>query len=163
MSFPLPIICVNDRVLLHYAVLDDTVGYNSGHGLFFVGEKEIGRVPCLAICHSAQVMLYYCDADWSMIGVASYDSVSDAKRRAERIYPGSSARWVQSQFTEEDATRWLNEATDSNRCSFCGKRPHDDFAASFFQGKGGAWICSDCVREFSVDLSERPKSNPSSS
>ena len=43
-STPPPIICVNDRVLLHYAVLNDTVGYNAGHGLMFVGEKEIGKV-----------------------------------------------------------------------------------------------------------------------
>jgi len=84
-STPPPIICVNDRVLLHYAILTDSVGYNSGHGLMFVGEKEIGKVPCLAICQdrgSPQLMLYYCGSDWSPIGIASYDTAAAAKRRA---------------------------------------------------------------------------------
>jgi|SRR5215469_5550104 len=62
---PPPVITANDRVLRHCAVLNDSVGYNSGHGLMFVGEKEIERVPCLAICHdknSAQFTLYYSSA-----------------------------------------------------------------------------------------------------
>jgi hypothetical protein len=111
-SPPPPIICVNDRVLLHYAVLNDSVGYNAGHGLFFVGRKEIGRVPCLAICEdkeSPQVTLYYCNSDWSPIGIAGTASVETAKRRAERIYPGSSSCWVETHFTEEDVKRYLEE------------------------------------------------------
>jgi len=103
---------VNDRVLLHYAVLSDSVGFNSGHQLMFVDGKEIGRVPCLAICQdkdSTQFMLYYCDSNWSPVGIASYDSVDAAKRRAERIYPGSTACWVEAQFTEADADRFLDE------------------------------------------------------
>src|SRR5713101_8034109 len=40
---PPPVVC-SERVL-HYAVLDDTVRYNSGHRLFFVGGKELGRFP----------------------------------------------------------------------------------------------------------------------
>jgi hypothetical protein len=107
-STPPPIICVNDHILLHYAVLSNSVGYNSGHGLMFVGGEEIGQVPCLAICQdkdSPQFMLYYCNSDWSPVGIASYDTVAAAKRRAERIYPGSSACWVEAKFTEEDADR----------------------------------------------------------
>jgi hypothetical protein len=158
---PPPIITVNDRVLLHYAVLDDSVGYNSGLGLQFVGEKEIGRVPRLAICQdkdSPAFMLYYCESDWSLIGIASYDTVAAAKRRAERIYPGSSACWVEAQFTEEDAERYLNEKFADSRCSYCGKRP-DETLSSTFEGEGNARICSDCVREFHDDLNEhsRPK------
>src|SRR5260370_6131018 len=90
-SPPPPIIMVNDRVLLHYAFLSDSVGFNSGHRLMFVDVKEIGRVPRLAICQdrdSPQFMLYYCDSDWRPIGIASYDSVDAAMGRAERIYPG---------------------------------------------------------------------------
>lgn len=112
-STPRPLICVNDRVLLHYAVLTDEVGFNAGHGLLFVGSKEIGPVPCLAICQdkeSAKFTLYYCDTDWSPIGIgASYESVEAAKRRAERIYPGSSSCWAEAHFIEEDATRYLEE------------------------------------------------------
>jgi hypothetical protein len=116
-NIPPPIICVNDRVFLHYAVLDESVGFKAGHGLFFVGGKEIGPVPCLAICQdkdSPRFTLYYCDSDWGLVGVAAdYESVDAAKRRAERIYPGSSARWVEAHFTEQDVTRYLDESFPS--------------------------------------------------
>jgi hypothetical protein len=107
-----PIIFMNDRVLLHYAVLNDSVGDSEGHSLMFVGRKEIGRVPCLAICQdkeSPRVTLYYCDSDWRAIGIAGHDSVEAAKKRAERIYPGSSACWVEAHLGEDDVRRFLDE------------------------------------------------------
>jgi hypothetical protein len=108
---PPPVIAENDRVLLWYAWLDGSVGYTEGHGLFFVGGKEIGRVPCLAICEeklSGKPTLYYCDENWKMLGVAAnYESIEAAKRRAELIYPGVATRWVESHFTDEDADRHL--------------------------------------------------------
>lgn len=111
-SGPPPIICLNDRVVLHYAVLTDSVGFNAGHGLFLVGKKEIGPVPCLAISRDRQlseVTLYYCDRYWKPIGIASHESVEAAKRRAERIYPGSSSCWVEAHFSDEDVNRYLDE------------------------------------------------------
>ncbi len=156
---PPPIICVNDRVLLHYAILNDTVGYNRGHGLMFVGDKEIGKVPCLAICQdkkSPQFTLYYCDSDWGYIGSGSYDTVPAAKRRAEIIYPGSSVCWIEAQFTEEDANRYLEARFSDSRCSFCGRRSDETLSATF-EGDGKARICGDCVREFYSDLKERPR------
>jgi hypothetical protein len=94
---PPAVICANDRAVLEYALLDHSVGFREGHGLLFVGGKEIGRLPCLAICqdrNSGQVTLYFCDSGWNPIGIAVLDSVSQAKKKAERIYPGSSARWI---------------------------------------------------------------------
>jgi len=158
-STPPPIITVNDRVLLQYAILSGSVGFNAGHGLMFVGEKEIGKVPCLAICqdkHSQQIMLYYCGIDWSLIGIASYDSIAAAKKRAERIYPGSSDCWIEAKFTEEDANRYLDEKFSAMRCSFCGKRPDETLSATF-EGDGNARICGDCVLEFYGDLNERSR------
>ena len=91
-------ITLNDSALLCYALLDESVGYTVGHGLFFVDGKEIGKVPSLAICKdkgSGLFTLYYCDKDWNLLGVAAnYQSVDAATNRAERIYPGSSTRWV---------------------------------------------------------------------
>ena len=108
---PPPVIAENDRVLLWYAWLDGSVGYTEGHGLFFVGGKEIGRVPCLAICEeklSGKPTLYYCDENWKMLGVAAnYESIEAAKRSAELIYPGVATRWVESHFTDKDADRHL--------------------------------------------------------
>jgi len=114
---PPPFICMNDRVLLYYAVLDESVGYRAGHRLFFVDGKEIGRVPCLAICQereSNKFTLYYCGGDWGLVGVAAgYESVEAAKARAECIYPGSSTRWIEAQFTDEDVSRHLADFDDS--------------------------------------------------
>jgi hypothetical protein len=89
--------------------------------LHFVGEKEFGPVPCLAICQdkeSGKFVLYYCESDWSPVGIgASYNSVDAAKRRAERIYPGSSACWTPAEFTVADAERFLDEQFSDLRCS----------------------------------------------
>ncbi len=116
-NLPPPVICMNDRVLLHYAVLDESVGYRVGHGLFFVDGEEIGRVPCLAICRerdSNNLTLYYCDTDWSLAGVATgYESVEAAKAKAERIYPGSSMCWTEAHFTDEDVSHYLADQDDT--------------------------------------------------
>jgi ClpX C4-type zinc finger protein len=148
--FPPPAIC-SERVL-HYAVLDETVGFNSGHRLVFIDGKELGKVPCLAICHetkTSKFLIYYCDSDWDPVGASEYDTVEAAKRRAERIYPGSSAKWVETHFTEEDITRYLDEIWADSRCSFCGKRP-DRGIESIIQAPGNnARICDKCVAEFS--------------
>jgi hypothetical protein len=156
---PPPAIC-SDRVLL-YALLDDFVGFHRGHGLFFVDGKEIGPVPCLAICQhkgSPGFVLYYCGRDWEMLGVAtSYDSIEAVKRRAERIYPGSASCWVEAHFSEEDVTAYLNEVWADEICSFCRKRP-DETMATIFEGSGAARICGNCVRELCLGLDQSPRS-----
>lgn len=144
---PPPAIC-SDRVL-RYARLDDSVGYNVGHGLMFVDGKELGKVLRLAICqprNTSGVMLHYCDWDWTPIGAASFESVAAAERRAERMYPGSSARWSDSTFSESDVTEYLDEIWRDSRCGFCGKTPDETGAATFT--KGQAVICAKCVAEF---------------
>ena len=123
----------------------------------FVGDKEIGRVPCLAICQdeaSSQFMLYYCDADWMPIGIASYDTVDAAKKRAEPIYPRSLACWVEGHFRAEEVDQYRRELWAEHRCSFCGKTP-EEAKTPFFQGVGGARICSDCIRQFDDELRGR--------
>jgi len=157
---PPPFIMSSDRLLLHYAILNDTVGFNSGHGLLFVDRKEIGPVPCLAICQdrdSPQFMLYYCDTDWRPTGISTYGSVDAAKQGAERIYPGSIHCWVQAQFAETDAEHFRQGQFSSMRCSFCGKRPDETLAATF-EGEGSARICGVCVQEFAKHLAEGPQS-----
>lgn len=138
--------------MLHYAVLDETVGFNSGHRSVFIGGKELGKVPCLAICQekkASKFLIYYCDSDWEPVGASEYDTVEDAKRRAERIYPGSSAKWVEAHFTEEEAARYLDDIWADSGCSFCGKRP-DQGIESLIEAPGGnARICDKCIAKFS--------------
>src|SRR5437660_2862017 len=156
-STPPPIICANDRVLLQYAILKDSVSFAPGHGLLFVGQKEIGRVPCLAICRdkeSPDVTLYFCDNDWSPIGIAVSESVEVAKTKAERIYPGSSACWVEAHFSEEEVSRFVDQMWATQRCSFCGKLSNQALFTSF-EGNEDVRICDQCIRKFSGQLGNR--------
>jgi hypothetical protein len=92
-----PRITLNDRKLLFHAELDESVGFREGHRLVFIDDKELWKVPCLAICSqrdSPQHALYFCDEEWHVIGVAMTDTVDDAKKRAEYIFPGSAQRWI---------------------------------------------------------------------
>ena len=152
MSPPPVIACLR---VLHYAILDSSIGFLCGHGLFFVGRKEIGRAPCLAICQerdSHQVLLQYCERDWTPLGAASFETVADAKKRPERIYPGSLACWTEARVTEEEANRYLDELFGAERCSFCNKRP--DEVRQMFSGDDNTLICDKCIEEFHTRLRE---------
>lgn len=147
-----PAILFGGRVL-EYAVLDQRAAY-SGHSYLFVDGKELGPVPRLAICQSAQgeVLLAHCDGDWVGLGVAGgYGSVAQAKKRAERIYPGVSACWVAAQTTEAEAEKYLEELWAGQKCSFCGKRP-DQVDQMIEGGKtqavGTVRICDSCITEY---------------
>jgi hypothetical protein len=147
---PPPAIC-SERVL-HYAVLDETVGFNSDHRSIFINGKQLGKVPYLAICRgkdAPKFNTYYCNGDWQPDGHSAHASIADAKQRAEYIYPGSSAKWVEVHFTDEDVMRHLDEIWADSRCSFCGKRP-DQGIESIIQAPGNnARICDKCIAEFS--------------
>lgn len=133
--------------VIEYAVLNESVGY-SGRTLLFVGGKELGQVPCLAICEekkSPGVMLFHCNHEWTVLGCSAHGSVTEAKDRAERIYPGLSACWVNAQVTEEQAERYLDELFADERCSFCGKRA--DQVEQLIQ-RDQARICNHCIDEF---------------
>ena len=121
---PPPPVLDSARVI-EYAVLSESVGY-SGRTLLFVDGKELGRVPSLAICEDKRlggVLLFHCDHEWTVLGCSAHDSVAKAKERAERIYPGLSACWVEAHVSEEEAERYQDELFGGDRCSFCGKRP----------------------------------------
>lgn len=152
-----PSILVSEPVIacsrvLCYVVVDSAVQF-SGRTLLFVDGKELGRVPCLAICDekkSSGVLLFHCDSEWTTLGCSGHKSVADAKTRAERIYPGISARWVDAGISEEAAEAYLNEHSGNARCSCCGTRPDeaDQVFHSEREGNGEASICDRCINEF---------------
>jgi len=88
-------ITLNDKSLVLYAALDDSVGCAQGHNSLFVDREPIGKVPCLAICQNAEnqevFTPYFCDQDGKLLAVVEYKSNDAAKRKAETIDPGSSA------------------------------------------------------------------------
>jgi hypothetical protein len=133
--------------VLEYVFIPSSNEY-SGRTLLFVDGKEIGRVPCLAICEeksSGGVLFFHCDAEWNVLGCAPYASVAEAKNKAERIYAGLLPSWIASGVSEAEAERYLDELFADERCSFCGKRA--DLVEQLFQ-KGSVYICDGCVEEY---------------
>jgi hypothetical protein len=135
---------IDHAQLLQYAILDESVGY-SGRTLLLVNENEIGRVPCLAVCRDARsegVLLFHCDAGWDVLGCSAHASVDLAKARAERIYPGLSALWIEARVTAEEAERYLDQLWGGERCSICARR--GDQVEELHEEAGG-WICERCL------------------
>ena len=155
---PSPPPAIDCSRLLFYAVIDSSVQF-SGRTLLFVDGRELGRVPCLAICdgkRSSEVLLFHCDSGWTTLGCSAHQSVQDAKTRAERIYPGISTLWVNADVSEEAAEVYLNEQFGNVRCSFCGKRP-DEVGQMFSKegkGKDEVGICDQCIKNFHGGLPE---------
>ncbi len=136
-----------------YALLDNSVRY-SGHSSLFVDGEELGPVPCLAICQSSndiEVFLMHCATDWSILGVAEYPSIADAKNRAEHVYAGSSKLWIEAPTTAEEAVEYLETNQSIPRCSFCGKGPDE---IEQLVSKNQANICNLCITEFHEMLND---------
>jgi hypothetical protein len=135
--------------VLHYAVVDKTVGF-VGRTLLFVGTKELkelGRVPCLAICEDrgTGVLLFHCSRNWKTLGCSAHDSVDAARKKAEGIYPGLSTHWKAAHVTKKRARQFLNKLWGNLRCAFCAKQPHE--VRQLF-GKSGAHICDMCLEKY---------------
>ena len=88
--------------VLHYALVDKSVGY-VGRTLLFVDGKELGRVPLMAICEDRKVgvLLFHCNRNWKVLGCSGHDSVAAAKRKAECTYPGLSEQLEADTCNEE--------------------------------------------------------------
>jgi hypothetical protein len=142
---------INGARVLEYAVLDEPVTF-SGHSGLFVDGKEIEPVPCLAVCQNLEdreILLLHCDREWRVLGVAAYPSAAEAKRKAERIYPGLSSRWKETGVTEAEALEYAAKIWGDLRCSFCGRTP--DQVSAMIE-KQGVRICNLCVAEFQQSL-----------
>jgi hypothetical protein len=145
-----PPVLASARVL-EYAVIDDSVGY-SGKSWVFVGDRELGRVPRLAVCEAldtGEILLLYCDADWGVVAAARYDSPKRAKARAERTYPGVSRRWVDAAVSREEAAAAAKQEASTLSCSFCGRKPEK---VRNLIVQGDSRICNLCVAQFTRAL-----------
>jgi hypothetical protein len=151
---PIPPPVLDCARVIEYAVLNASVGF-SGRTSLFVDGKELGRVPCLAICEDKGVprgvVVLHCDLNWTVLGCAGFGSVAEAKERAEHTYPGLSACWVHALVSEEETERYLDELFRNQRCSFCGRRA--DHVKQLLQ-RSNARICDRCVAEFHATMNE---------
>lgn len=149
-TLPQPPPVLDSARLLAYAVLDETVRY-SGHSSLFVDGKELGAVPCLAICQPSGasgisgVLLFHCSDDWTVLGAAEYPSVAEAKRRAEHIYRGLYSHWIEANVTEQEVARHMDEVWGDKRCSVCGKTPDQ---VERLLGKNDVRLCDSCIEGF---------------
>jgi hypothetical protein len=119
-----PPVLASARVL-QYAILDGSVGF-SGKSRVFVESCELGREPRLVIAEgleAADVVLLYCDDEWSVLTAAGMRSTADARARAERTYPGVSRLWVDAGVSRAQALAYAEKASRDFKCSFCGRRP----------------------------------------
>lgn len=150
---PSPPPALDSARVIEYAVLEKSVTY-SGHSSLYVDGKELGPVPCLAICQirsEAGVLLFHCSSDWTVLGAADYASVAEAKNRAECIYPGVSAHWIETRVTEQEAERYLEEVWKDRQCSVCGKRANQ---IQRLVSKNDVRLCDRCITEFYQMLHE---------
>lgn len=142
--------------VLEYAVLTSSVRYG-GHSALFVGGKDLGPVPRLAICQplsETTFTLFHCGDDWDVLGSSGYASVAEAKARAERIYAGVSACWIDRQVTEADAAEYVERESGHERCRFCGRLPVD--VERLVVHERGGPICNTCIEELHAFIHDDP-------
>ena len=135
--------------VLAYAVVDASVRYVERKTLFVDGQL-LGEVPRLAICQNidqAELMVFHCDADWNVLGVAAgVYTLANAKAGVERSYQGIASKWIDTNISVAEAEAYLREQFGDDGCSFCGRMFYQ--VTQFFSGANGR-ICDDCVRKFS--------------
>ncbi|MBL8269180.1 ClpX C4-type zinc finger protein [Steroidobacter sp.] len=137
--------------VISYAFVDDIpfLGASSP----FAEEPSLDAVPRLAIAVGlsahASPQIFHCDEEWISLGTSGADSVEEAKEDAERVYPGVSNRWIDTNVTVEEALAFYDSETAGLKCSFCGKRPFE--VDGLIEGPQ-ATICRSCVEEFYDDF-----------
>ena len=141
---------LNSARVLAYAVIDESVQW-TGRQRLYLGDKEVGPVPCLALCQNIgggtkDILVFHCDNDWEVLGVTGGDTVDLAKAGAERAYRGVTAKWVEINVSVETAEAWMNENCEKITCSFCDRQV-DEFT-SLVESKASVRICNHCVGEF---------------
>lgn len=70
---------------------------SSGRVSVTMNGEPIREPAYLAICQYEQesdCYLFYCSAEWSVLGAGQYESLGAAEHAAEHAYPGVSARWT---------------------------------------------------------------------
>lgn len=148
LSIPPPVLSM--ARVVSYATVDESVGF-SGRQRLYVDGKLLGKVPKIVICRplrknsTADLLIYYCDGNWDVLGVTQAASIVAAEREVERYYPGISRHWIAMAVTEPEAVEWIKMHHKDEICSFCGRLP---FEFDAFVAQGSAVICSVCIDEF---------------
>src|SRR5262249_4043551 len=78
------------------------------------------------------------------------ESVRDAKREAERIYPGISRLWVRTGYTKRQARKYRDRIGPNLRCSVCRKKWYQ--VAQMITARKLV-ICDGCIRRLNALVS----------
>lgn len=125
----------------------------------FVGGKELGQVQRLALCQNVSgerkdILIFHCNEDWEVLGCSGGKTIETAKESVERAYRGITARWVDTNITEEEAKVWIKADYADISCSFCD-RELGEFTEMIESKSGFARICNDCIDEHYKAIHER--------
>lgn len=134
--------------VIAYAIVDDSVQWTGRQKLFHDG-KEMGPVPCLALCQNAwgdwkDIHIFHCNADWEVLASGGASTLEEAQATAERAYRGINAKWVFVNTTEQEAREWIRKESPDMLCSFCERIPAE--MKKLITGKSGS-ICNYCAAE----------------
>lgn len=139
--------------ILYYAHIRPPIVY-SGHSSIFVDGREVGCVPRVAVGEGLRgegIAFLLCDRHWhARAHGGDYKSVSEARRRVERMYPGVDQAWIKLSVSKREARRIEKELWRGEECSFCGRIP-PDFQQCLQSGR--ARICNICVAKMFWDFS----------
>jgi hypothetical protein len=144
--------------VIAYAILDGTVQW-TGKQTLFVGEKELGPVPRLALCKNlsgglTDVLVFHCNEQWEVLGVSGGATLEAAKASAERAYRGITSKWVATGVGEDEAREWMRTNHAGHLCSFCERGP-GDYEQLIGNKSDTVRICNHCLAEYSA-LIQRP-------
>jgi hypothetical protein len=147
ISAPPP--AIDSARVLAYAILDDSVQWTGRQKLTHDG-KEVGPVPCLALCQNAwgdweQIHIFHCNGDWEVLGAGGAPTIEEAKASAERSYRGISPKWVFVNTPREQAREWIRKESADALCSFCDRIPAE--MDKLISGKS-ATICNHCAAKY---------------
>jgi hypothetical protein len=137
---------------LHYAHVPRSVRFVN-RGRFWSNGRLVKRAPRLVITQDTVeqgVDLCFCNSRWRILHAIAATSVAEAKREAERFYPGLSSHWVDLRVTQAGVRRYMERLRREEGCSFCHRAP-GEHGVSQVQ-VGDCRICADCVAEFHKEL-----------
>jgi hypothetical protein len=134
--------------VLAYAILDASVQW-TGRQKVLMGDKEVGPVPRLALCQNVggdlrDILIFHCNEQWDVLGCSGGATLDAAKASAERAYRGVTAKWIETNVSEDAAAAWMRKQNYPDlSCSFCGRQPNA--YRRLVEGPSGGRICNHCI------------------
>lgn len=142
-----------------YAFNDESVEFTDRINLYVGADAEsmerVGEMPCLAICSNycvpGDILLFFCNLEWEPKGTIPFESIEEAKSKAERGYKGITDKWINLEISDNELERYLAEeyGVDPNtewwktECFICGRESSE--VETMIAGKKG-YICEECIK-----------------